>query len=260
MRKHILISISVLFCTLIFSPAGADTHIMIDPGHGGNDSGAVRGPAREADIALKVAKILKELLEQDPDFKTSLTRDRDAHLSLQERVHLAEKAKADIFVSLHANASSDRRAKGAEFYFQNHLPPDEETLFLAASENQATKSSLPTMELEPSKKNDIVAIVEDLRRQHRMRSSHQLSRQLLKAWSSQETNAIRQAPFYVVSKTSMPSVLVELGFITNPKEAERLLNVDYQKDVAQKIYAGLRKFKEIMDKSESIPLESTHAY
>ncbi|GIL17004.1 MAG: hypothetical protein BroJett040_07550 [Oligoflexia bacterium] len=249
-----------LFFVLFSSFVQASTqplHVMIDPGHGGTDTGAVRGKAREAEIALKVGTYLKTLLEQDSNYQASLTRTTDKSLSLQERVELAEELKADLFLSIHANAASDRRARGVEFYFQNHLPADEETLFLAATENKVAKSNALENQntQDPTKKNDVLSIVEDLKRTHRMVSSHKLSKKLLMAWEEtnpeikNNSNIIRQAPFYVVSRANMPSVLIELGFLTNPKEADRLINPEYQKEIAQKIYRGLQKYKDLMDKS-----------
>jgi N-acetylmuramoyl-L-alanine amidase len=232
--------------------------IMIDPGHGGSDAGAVYGSAKESEIALKVAQQLKALLEKNPGFAATLTRTADKNLSLTERVHLAEAQKADLFLSIHANASPDQRARGAEFYFQNHLPPDEESLFLANAENQIVKETDSAVPEDMSKKSDVRAIIEDLKRNTKMRSSFALSEKLLKNWNpginsaqaKRESRNIRQAPFFVISKTTIPSVLVELGFISNPKESQRLIQPDYQKEIAQKIYRGLRDYKEMVDKSE----------
>lgn len=233
-------------------------HIMLDPGHGGVDTGAVYGQAREAELVLKVASRLKTLLEQNSDFKVSITRTSDKVVPLPARVKMAEQAKADLFVSLHANAASDQRAKGVEFFFQNHLPPDEESLFLASQENQMMMNAKDLHEIsggdDLSKKGDISAIVEDLHRQNRMNSSLRLTKTLTTVWdndaaASQAT--IKQAPFYVITKTSMPSVLIEIGFLTNPKEAKKLLTSDYQRDLAQKIYTALLSYKEKMDNSQA---------
>lgn len=241
---------SVLFLSL---PASA-LHIMLDPGHGGVDTGAVHGPTKEADLVLKVAQHLKSLLEKDPQFKVSLTRTQDKNINLPARVAMAESAKADLFVSLHANAAEDKRAKGVEFFFQNNLQPDEESLFLASQENQMILNSKELHDIsggeELSKKGDIAAIIEDLRRQNRMQESLRLTQTLTQVWNSDSEAAnatIKQAPFYVVSKTSMPSVLIEIGFLTNPRESKKLVNPEYQSDLAQKIYSALQSFKEKMD-------------
>jgi len=233
-------------------------HVLIDPGHGGNDGGAVHGKAKESEIALSVGFALKELLSADPLFHASMTRVTDRYLTLQERVSIAEKTKTDLLISIHANASNDRRARGVEVYFQNHLPPDEETLFLASNENRfshAQAGTAPLESVEPTKKNDVLSILDDLKRQHRLISSHKLSQKLLREWdvtgpSGSGSNAIRQAPFYVVSKTNVPSVLVELGFLTNPKEANRLMSPAYQKEIAQKIYKGLVSFRQSKEKMQ----------
>lgn len=247
--KHLMLAALIVLSRPAFA-----LHIMLDPGHGGIDTGAVHGQAREADLVLKVAQKLKTLLEKDANFKVTLTRQLDKNISLPHRVKMAEEAKADIFVSLHANAASDSRAKGVEFFFQNNLPPDEDALYLASQENQALLNSKELHKISGgdnlSKKGDVAAILEDLRRQNRLQSSLRLSKTLTSVWST-DVNApqatIKQAPFYVISKTSMPSVLIEIGFLTNPREAKRLLNTEYQSDLAQKIYTALLSYKEKMD-------------
>jgi N-acetylmuramoyl-L-alanine amidase len=91
---------------------------MLDPGHGGIDTGAVRGFAKESELVLKVAEQLKKILAQDKKFEVSMTRTQDVNLTLPERVQKAEKSKADLFVSLHANSASDPRAKGVEILYR----------------------------------------------------------------------------------------------------------------------------------------------
>ncbi len=247
--RHILLPVLLLWSF----PASA-LHIMLDPGHGGVDTGAVHGNAKEADLVLKVAQRLKALLEKNPEFTVSITRMHDKNITLPARVKMAEEAKADLFVSLHANAASDQRAKGVEFFFQNNLPPDEDSLFLASQENQMLLNSKELHDIsggdELSKKGDVAAIVEDLRRQNRLKSSLRLTETLTQVWDGDANAApatIKQAPFYVISKTSMPAVLIEIGFLTNPREAKKLLTPDYQSDLAQKIYSALLSYKEKMD-------------
>lgn len=248
--------ISSLF-VVTASPALA-LHIMLDPGHGGVDTGAVYSGVKEADLVLKVAHSVKALLEKDPSFQVSITRTNDRMLSLQERVHMAENKKADLFVSLHANAATDQRARGVEFFFQNNLPPDEESLFLASQENQAMIASQESHETsggdEVSKKGDVAAILEDLNRQNRMLSSLRFTQTLTNVWGADAKAAqstIKQAPFYVISKTTMPSVLIEIGFLSNPREVKKLLNKEYQSDLAQKIYKALVSYKEKVDNSSA---------
>lgn len=226
-------------------------HIMLDPGHGGTDTGAVRGPAKEASVVLQVAKDLRELFKSNRDFTISMTRTTDRNLSLPERVKMAERAKADLFVSLHANANTDPRARGVEIYLQNSLPPDEESLFLASQENQNNHDRDPAEDDEPSKKGDVAAILDDLHRQYRLQSSLRLTETLDALWDregSRERVSIKQAPFYVISKTDMPAVLIEIGFLTNPREVKRLLTPEYQREIAHKIYSSLLAYKEKVDK------------
>lgn len=233
-------------------------HVVIDPGHGGQDAGAVYGQAKEADIALQVSLELKEIIQKDSSFKVSLTRESDTSLSLDERVQKAENEKADIFLSLHANAIQNQKIKGIEFYFQNHLAADEETLYLANLENQLSnevlknKSSLSS-DQDLTKKSDVLAIIEDLKRNTKIKHSHLLSQNLLQAWSRKSNRtpkSIKQAPFYVISRTKIPSVLVELGFLSNPNEAAKLQQKAYQRHLAENIFAGIKDFKENVDNRE----------
>ncbi|HWU44376.1 MAG TPA: N-acetylmuramoyl-L-alanine amidase [Bdellovibrio sp.] len=254
-----------LFLFAITTPISswAAFHIVLDPGHGGTDTGAVHGHIKEADLVLRVANKLKILLEKKNDFQISMTRSADRAVSLPDRVKFAETSKADLFVSLHANAASDKRARGVEFFFQNNLPPDEESLYLANQENQAmqnsgkdesTAAAAASASNDLSKKSDVAAIIEDLHRQSRMFSSLRLTRTLTHTWASDgkaSQATIKQAPFYVISKTSMPAVLIEIGFLTNPREAKRLLSSEYQNDLAQKIYSALVAYKEKMDNAET---------
>lgn len=227
--------------------------VMVDPGHGGTDQGATRGNVREAEIALKVALKLKEIADTQQKIKINLTRSTDRPLTLEERVRIAEKHKADVFLSIHANSAQDSRARGVEFYFQNHLSPDEETMYLASIENRFQRQLEETTD-DTTKKGDVYAIIEDLKRQTRMKNSMHLSRSLDSTWGTQHSS-IRQAPFYVVSKTNMPSVLVEIGFISNPKEGEKLNQPEVQAEIAQKIHAGLLRYKEKVDISRQSSLD-----
>jgi len=248
-----------LFCILTSASAHA-LHIVIDPGHGGVDRGAVRGSIKESDIALSVSMMLKELLAQNPRFQVTLTREKDQTLSLKRRVEVANNAKADLFISLHANAAEDPRAKGLEFFIQNNLPPNEESLFQAANENQllgqeSEISGGSQWDLEPSKKGDLIAIVEDLKRQHRVEASLKASQIFQKNLEKKQQATIKQAPFYVISKTQVPSVLVELGFITNPRESKLLTDLEYQQKLSVKIYDSLVEYKEKVDKTSREQLQ-----
>jgi len=239
---------------------------MIDPGHGGTDIGASRGTIKESEIALKVAIRLAEELKSDSRFKVSLTRTTDRKLSLPARTKMAEDVKADLFLSIHLNSSTDPRARGVEIYFQNQLPADEESMFLVGREHEEETGaqSLDVPEkVEPiSAKTDLKRILEDLHRNHRIINASELAKCLLESVSRGRVSGrhqIRQAPFQVVQNVTVPSVLVELGFITHPQEALRLLEDDYQKHMVANLYQGLVKYKETIDKdaAEKLKLQAS---
>lgn len=239
---------------LLSVPAlAAPLHIMIDPGHGGPDKGAVRGSLVESEIALQVSRYLADILRADPRFKVSMTRTGDQRVPLSKRTKLARQAGADLFISIHLNSSPDPRAHGTEIYFQNQLPADEEALYLVARENEEenTKVSQPAKANEPiSVKTDLTRILEDLHRNNRIRESSELSKILYEALTRKgegprfSSRAIRQAPFHVVSEIDIPSVLVELGFLSHPQEGPRLKQPAYQKELARLLAEGLIKYKE----------------
>ncbi len=234
--------------------------VLIDPGHGGADSGASFGNLKESEIVLKVGLLLQTKLQKSPYFSAKMTRVTDKALSLRQRILLAESLQADLLLSLHLNSNPNKQIKGFEFYFQNQLPPDEDALFLAAQENkqenerptkrdlvEAPNSPSETNFYEPTKKNDIKSILDDLMRSNRLLRSFHLSRTLHLAFGSpQNSSTLRQAPFYVVTRASIPSVLVELGFVSNPKEAQKIITPTYQDELAEKLYRGLLNYYHIM--------------
>ncbi|MCM2282708.1 MAG: N-acetylmuramoyl-L-alanine amidase [Bdellovibrionaceae bacterium] len=230
--------------------AHAGLHVVIDPGHGGVDTGATRGSIRESHIALSVAKKLAEHLRADNRFTVTLTRESDIALTLPERAAVAKRVKADLFISIHANASEDPRAQGVEFWFQNQLPANEESLFLVSRENQSHESSNRGQshggDETPSPQRDVSRIIEDLHRNHRIAASSDFSQTLLSAWYAEgrrkNKNAIRQAPFFVVSEVHVPSVLVELGFLSHENEGPRLSDVSHQALMARHLSEGVSQF------------------
>ncbi len=238
--------------------------IVIDPGHGGTDRGTTRGEVTESAITLNVARALRDEIAKSADFTALLTRDDDSYLSLEQRAEIANE-KSDVFISIHVNSSADPKARGKEIYFQNQLDADEESLYLANLENghppgdtAATEKSSPhkmRTALSADLKglnSDLKAIVEDLERNHRLKMSGLLTEELHRNWGGdpiRRKQAIRQAPFFVISNVIRPAALIEIGFLTNPAEAQKLVNPDYQKKIARGIYQALVKFKEVVDNS-----------
>lgn len=259
MLKKLSLALSAIcLCTSAFAvthPNDQSLKIVIDPGHGGVDDGAVRGKLREAEIALKISNELATQLRAKNN-EVILTRQSDKAVSLKQRTDLAEKEKADLFISIHANASEDIRAKGVEFYFQNQLPADEEAAFLASKENQAITHD---SHQEPGE-SDVAQILADLQRNHKLQSSFDFSRMLAETWSidgTKRSRMIRQAPFYVISQTTMPSVLVEVGFVSHKGEGPLLTTHVHQREIALQIAKAVDEYKEQMGSGRSLasPLE-----
>lgn len=238
-----------------FSLAATNYTVAVDPGHGGEDQGAVRSHYREAKIVLGISTKLTKLLNKNKSFQAFLTRQGNTPLTLQQRSKMAQQKRADLFVSIHANASTDVRSRGMELYIRNELEPDMESLRLAHQEKD------PGVNLKTTKvrHGDLQSIVNDLRRSANIYQSYELSWHLVKNWkvplSKIRRNPIKQGPFYVLHKGRMPSLLVEVGFVSNPKEAARLNSPAYQQHIAQTIYAGLKDFKETLDKGQSKALK-----
>jgi N-acetylmuramoyl-L-alanine amidase len=235
--------------------------VMIDPGHGGRDRGTVKNGNDEADITLAVSRRLRDLMKRDRRFETFLTRSEDSSLSLYGRARLTKDRKAEVFLSIHVNSSPEPRAKGAEFYFQNQLPPDQESMFLAHKENIAEEGesvqplTYDFLDANPYP-NEVNTIVADLLDGDRVRLSSELSKAMKLNWRGtrkSKSNSVRQAPFYVLNQMRAPSTLVELGFLTNSDDYLLLTNANAQQRMAEDLYHGLIAYKEFMDKSNPIP-------
>ena len=216
--------------------------IVIDPGHGGKDPGAIgkRG-LKEKDVTLKVSKLLKwELRKRLKASKIVLTRDRDVYIPLDERTAIANSRDADIFVSVHVNASYRRTAQGVETYYLGSTQ-DEDALRVAARENATTTSE--TTEV-------LQYIIKDLERSGNQQESIRLaslvqeglSGRLKKRYRDVKSNGIKGALFYVLLNCDMPSVLVEVSFITNPQDEKRLRSPAYLREIARGIADGIIRY------------------
>lgn len=221
--------------------------IVIDPGHGGHDPGAVglRG-LYEKDVVLDIALKLKKILLSNPLNEVFLTRETDVFLPLEERTAIANKKGADLFVSIHANASPRRKTKGVETYLLNWTD-NEEAMRVAARENHISLKKMKEMH----RQMDVLDIIKsDLIRQNKRDESIKLAHYIQKSIVSTLNNnredtldlGVKQALFYVLFGARMPSILVEVSFISNPEE-ERLLSSDsYRMQIAEAIAEGLNKY------------------
>ncbi len=219
--------------------------VVIDPGHGGHDPGAV-GPSGlyEKDVVLDIALKLKEILLTDPLNEVFLTRETDRFISLEERTAMANRKNADFFVSIHANANPVKRVKGIETYLLNWTS-DEEAMRVAAREN---KISLKKMREMHRQMDTLGMILNDLSRDSKRNDSIKLAnyiQQSIVTTLNNEFNyksidlGVKQALFYVLFGARMPSVLVEVSFISNPQEEQLLSNESYRMRIAKAIAKGL---------------------
>ncbi len=225
----------------------ARKRIVIDPGHGGHDPGAV-GPKKlyEKDVVLDVALKLKKVLSQDPNIEVFLTRDKDVFIRLEERTAIANSKNADLFVSVHANASPNRTAKGIETYFLNWTD-NEEAMKVAARENQI---SLRKMKKMLGERDVLDVMLGDLKREFKRDESVKLANYIQKAMVTDLTRnynhivdlKVKWALFYVLFGAKMPSVLVEVSFISNPLEERLLSREAYRSELARSIAEGIVKY------------------
>ncbi|MBP6875095.1 MAG: N-acetylmuramoyl-L-alanine amidase [Candidatus Eisenbacteria bacterium] len=226
------------------APTGSKPWVVIvDPGHGGRDPGAQHRGLDEKEVVLDVARQLVDRLNEQPGVRAHLTREKDALLSLKQRIRKAEAKEADVFVSLHVNGCHAPSASGAEvFYLSLKGADDVETRELATLENLARS------EAEDPYIGEIAELpfAVDLIQTDTMRRSSLLAEAILDALVSAElatSRGVKQANFVVLRSCRVPSALVELGFISNPQEADRLRSPKHRTLLAEKIAAGLLEFR-----------------
>jgi N-acetylmuramoyl-L-alanine amidase len=225
--------------------AAEGVRIMIDPGHGGIQSGAV-GPdgVQEKALALEIARLTKAALQKRLSAKVILTRDQDALLHLSDRVTLANRQKPDLFISIHANSMPTKRQRsrvqGLETFFLSANASGEEAKRVAMRENAESKGS------GSGKKPDPLAyILADLVRSEAHVDSSRLAysvHQALIAATGATDRRVQQAPFYVLMGVEAPAILVEIGFISNTEECKRLESAEYQARIASAIAQGVSDF------------------
>ncbi len=215
--------------------------IVIDPGHGGKDYGApgyLKG-VHEKKVVLQIARKLKEMIRKQLKCDVILTREGDNYLSLEERTAIANTRNADLFVSIHTNASADHRAFGVETYILN-LATDDEAIRVAAMENATSAKNI----------SDLDSILQDLMQNAKVNESTRLAsyvqqgvhRRLRAKYKQIRNKGIKQAPFYVLLGADMPSILVETSFISNPRECKRLTSARYQNQLCQGIIDGIKHY------------------
>lgn len=227
--------------------------IVIDAGHGGRDPGAVgSNGTKEKDIALSVALKVGEYLDRElPGIEIVYTRDDDTFIPLQERGQIANQEEADLFVSIHANANQNRHAHGTEIYFLG-MHRNREAFEVMKKENSAIRfedNDERSEELTPEQ-----LAVYELANIGFMASSEMLASRMDEQFANRakrRSRGVKQAGFIVLYHASMPAILVELGYLTNPQE-EQFLNSDYgQSIMASAIFRSIRAYKERLERSRN---------
>lgn len=215
--------------------------VVLDPGHGGRDPGAIGvGGVREKDVTLALARALTPRLEQR-GFRVVLTRDADREVELEERSALAEAARGDLFVSLHANAARRRSVRGIETYYldENH---ERHSLTVAARENGVPRGDVNALQRTVAKLR--VSEVSPQSRHLAELVQRQIVRGMPRLYQPMPDLGIKKGPFYVLFLSSMPAVLVEAGFLTNSTEASRLANPRYVEALAEQIAQALAEYRQ----------------
>ncbi|MGQ9425044.1 N-acetylmuramoyl-L-alanine amidase [Gilvimarinus sp. F26214L] len=226
-----------------------DIVIAIDAGHGGEDPGAI-GSNRvyEKDVVLDISRQLAKIVDATPGYRAELIRDGDYAIALKERRNIARKKRADLFVSIHADAFKHKSARGASVFALNphgRRATSETARYLAQRENEADLiGGVGTVSL--SDKDEVLAgMLLDLSMTATLSSSLQVGDQILRAMggiAKLHKRNVEQADFAVLRSPDMPSLLVETGFISNPGEAKRLSTPTYRRELARTIFSGIQNY------------------
>ncbi len=217
------------------------SRIVIDPGHGGHDTGTI-GPTglMEKDLCLDVALRLGKIIRQRlPGAEVVYTRSDDTFIPLEERTRVANESKADLFISIHANSSHDHEARGIETYYLN-LKGSPDAMEVAARENATAQESI----------HDLEDIVKKIARSEKIDESREfaadiqesLARRIQKLNKTVKDRGVRKAPFVVLVGADMPSILTEISFLSNPADERLLKNPEHRQRVAEGLYQGMANY------------------
>ena len=222
--------------------------MVLDAGHGGHDSGA-SGPTGllEKELVLDVTRRVARLVSDQLGIKVLLSRDGDHFVPLRDRTTFANRARADVFVSIHANAHREVASEGVETYFLSSEATDNAARQVAALENSVVQLERP----QGSGRGDVVkTILWDLAQSQFQEESSQLAEIVQDSMTQSlriPSRGVKQAGFYVLGGAAMPAILIEIGFVTNPKEERKLRESRYRDDIARAITAGLAEYKRAWD-------------
>ncbi len=260
-NKFLIRATLTVILTLFFIPAYAQKKkftVILDAGHGGQDIGATRtyselGKLNEKDITLAVTLLVGEKLEKNKDFKVIYTRKTDSYPSLTERTNLANKTKADLFVSMHCNSSRGTEANGTETFVQGPNQ-NKENLEVAKAENDVIYLDEQDRETfasyDPNSPESLIAL--------KIQQSKYLESSLLVGSFVEEnfvnkdkrfSRGVKQQNLHVLRRNAMPSILIEMGFISNYNEAQYMASSQGQKEIAESIYQAIVSYKKRLDRN-----------
>lgn len=228
--------------TLPNSPYAKDRKyiVVIDAGHGGGDPGAVTKGVYEKNVTLAVARELRRQLEETGRYKVVMTRDSDKYIKLRDRLEIARRERGDLFISIHADKIDRTDVRGASIYTLSRQASDKETARLAERENNA--GIVAGVDLA-SESEDVAGILLDLAMREKMNESSLLAKFLESAFRSKNVkllpNSHRSAGFAVLKAPDVPSVLIEIGFLSNPTEAKMLGSAEFQRRISGAILEGV---------------------
>ena len=244
MRYIVLFAAALLLFTGCGGPDRSHRLVVIDAGHGGHDCGAQCGGKQEKDVVLQIVqKLYKEFKREG--YRVYMTRGNDRFLTLGQRTRIADKKDADVFISIHANAIANKNrfevVEGIETYFLQKTR-DEKSQRIAARENAAVLQGADALSKD--------VIIDAVLNGPKIVESNKLAidvqnniiRNVKAKYSDAKNGGVRPAPFYVLVGASRPSILVEVGYITNSKERNRLFDPNYQERIAKGIVQGVNRY------------------
>jgi N-acetylmuramoyl-L-alanine amidase len=225
------------------------SRIVLDPGHGGHDPGARGSGLNEAELTLDVALRLKKLLEKQPGVEVVMTREKNIYIPLEERTAIANREAADLFLSIHANASRNLNARGVETYFLN-FASNPEAEAVAARENSASGKSM----------HSLPDIVRAIALNNKIDESRDFATTVQKSMISRlsirnsqvRDLGVKQAPFVVLIGAGMPSVLAEISFITHKQEGQLLKTPAYRQSIAEGLLEAILRYQRSLKRKTAI--------
>lgn len=217
--------------------------IVVDPGHGGENLGALAvSEVYEKVLTLELSLRIERLLKERTDAQVYLTRRDDRAVGLRERTRFANQVQADVFLSIHCNSQEGHEANGVETFFLSAEASDEEAARLVAFENERLAGAAEPV---PSEDREVALLLKDLALHGAQKDSQPLAELVLRHIVQEtggKSRGVRQAPFAVLMEAEMPALVVEVGFVSNPREAYELLQADRQEAIARAIVEALIEF------------------